>query len=433
MSSIIGVFQKNSIPVKKKIFENILNNMDYWIADRKDYLLKNSVGFGHLLLQNTPESKYEKLPYCDSKTGLIITADLRIDNREELLSILRMDQKSERLLTDSLIILEAYKKYGTKCTSYFLGAFAFVIWDPKNYQLFCARDHIGFKPFYYLNSPNLFIFSSDIKGIKAHPEVSLTINEQFVADALATLRSEKDQTFYNEIFRLPPAHQIIVTPQKVEIKRYWDLDPHYELKLSSEAEYIEAFKEKLKEAVHCRLRSAYPVGAELSGGIDSSSIVSLAAKKLSVKTFSHALPIWAKHKYFPYNDESEYSRKVIDFHNIRESFFITGEGTGIIEQLRKGLRLHESVMQGTLSINFEPLYQKVEKENCRTLLSGYGGDEMVSSFGAKYIYDLVTKFRYKKFFHEIRIRNKEKSNLNFAIFFFKTSYIWNITTIPTCL
>lgn len=397
----------------------MLDALHHWDADSRDLLVEGSVGLGHLLLYNTPESRYEQLPYRDPESGLIITADARIDNREELSGYLGMNLNSEKTVPDSLLILESYKQFGTQCTDLLVGAFAFAIWNPTKGKLFCARDHMGFKPFYYYYRQGLFIFASEIKGIKSHKEVVSSMNEQFVADALSSLRSEKDQTFYNEIFRLPQAHSISITPKVIETKRYWELNPNYELKLSSEEEYIALFRKKLEESVNCRLRSDWPIGAELSGGIDSSVIVSLTARKKPIKTFSHSLPNWAKGKHFPYNDETPYSQKIIDYYRIQDHFFITGEKAGILELLRNGLQLHQGVMQGTLSAIFEPLYMKAEKENCRTLLSGYGGDEMVSSHGPGYMYDLVTSFQLRKILNELKSKGKEKNSFEIAKQFIK--------------
>jgi len=414
MSSIAGIYKQNGESVGNREIKSMLDALHHWDADDRAQLTEGAMGLGHLMLYNTPESKYEQLPYRDPGTGMVITADARIDNRQELADKLGMDIKIDKPVTDSLLILEVYKQYGTACPEHLVGAFAFAIWNPHNNQLFCARDHMGFKPFYYLNNGNFLVFATEIKGIKAHPEVSLTMNEQFVADALSTLKSEKHQTFWNEINRLPPAHHMIITPEEAEIRCYWYLNPLFELKRASEEEYIKIFREKLEEAVRCRLRSAYPVGAELSGGIDSSAIVGIAAREGDIKTFSHALPGWARDTYFPYDDETKHGRKVINYHNIRDHFFITGEKEGILEPLTQGLGLHEGVMQGTLSAVFEPLYRKVEEEGCRTLLSGYGGDEMVTSPGPGYMEELAGTLRFAKLLKELYRKNKNKGNGNGA-------------------
>ena len=410
MSSIAGIYRKNGQVVTAEEMATVMDGLDHWNPDTKEQLVEGAVGMGQLMLFNTPESRYEQLPFKDPESGLLITSDARIDNRQELLDALDIEIPGQEPVTDSQLILEAYKKYGVRCTDLLVGAFAFVIFDIKKNKLFLARDHMGFRPLFYYENNDLFLFATEIKGIKVHPAPRLTVDELFVADALSTIRSEKERTFYREIRRLPPAHQIVITTQKSSLKRYWKLNPHYELKLPSEEAYVEAFREKLKDAVHCRLRSDYPVGAELSGGIDSSTIVSIAAQKGNIKTFSHALPDWAKDKVFPYDDETSHSRRVIKYHGIRDHFFVTGEKEGILKALKNGVKLHEGVMQGTLSEVFEPLYQKAIEERCRTLLSGYGGDEMVTSPGPGYLQELAARFRLLKLIREIYRKNQSKRN-----------------------
>ena len=408
MSSIAGIFSKSGKVVSPDEIKSVLDALHHWEADRRDCLTEGPMAMGQLMLFNTPESHHEELPYQDPDSGLCIVADCRIDNQDELLQKLKLDKKNDSIITDSQLILEAYKKHGNRCTDHLTGAFAFAIYDPDQEKLFCARDHIGFKPFYYLSNSQLFIFSTEIKGIKAHPGIRLTENETFIIDALMTLRSEKDKTFYNEVLRLPPAHQMEITPSGTRLKKYWELNPDFELKLSSEEAYVDAFKEKLQEAVECRLRSKYPIGAELSGGVDSSAIVGVAAKKCEINAFSHAIPEWAKDKHFPYDDETPHSSKVMEFLGVGNHFFITSEKASMLELLRKGVQLHEGVMQGTLSEIFDPLYRQAEEQNCRTLLSGYGGDEMVTSPGPGYLQELASGFRYLKLLKELRAKNKGK-------------------------
>ena len=104
------------------------------------------------MLHTTPESLYEKLPQQDDEAGLVITADARIDNRDELFDALGIPNPDRPTMPDSALILKAYRKWGQDCPNHLLGAFAFTIWDKKEQSLFCARDQMGFKPFYYYRS-----------------------------------------------------------------------------------------------------------------------------------------------------------------------------------------------------------------------------------------------------------------------------------------
>ena len=178
------------------------------------------------MFQGTPESLFETLPLSRSNDSLVITADARIDNREELCSLLGLkDKLTFNQTPDSEFILAAYEKWGENCVEKLLGDFSFVIYDSIKKQLFCGRDHFGVKPLYYFLSDRLFVFGSEIKAILAIKEVPNCLNEVKIADFMLEMFEDKTRTFYQNIFRLPPAHTLIVNREEVRLKRYWSPDP----------------------------------------------------------------------------------------------------------------------------------------------------------------------------------------------------------------
>ena len=179
MSGIFGIFNRNGEPVEEKIINAMLNAMSYWEPDDKGTLVAGSVALGHTMLWNTPESKLEHLP--NRQEHLVITMDARLDNREELVQKLEMTDRALEQITDSDFILAAYSKWGEACPKYLLGDFAFAIWDEKKQQLFCARDHIGIKSFYFHLNDDMFVFSNDIRGVITHHDVSKVMNDEAVA------------------------------------------------------------------------------------------------------------------------------------------------------------------------------------------------------------------------------------------------------------
>ncbi|MFP4046499.1 MAG: asparagine synthase-related protein [Bacteroidales bacterium] len=413
MSSICGIYKRAGAEAGEEEISLMVQRLNYWGADYTDSIVLDNTGFGHLMLYNTPESLHEQLPFYDKKAGLLIGADARIDNREELMQ--KLDLSSTPGLSDSQLILECFKTYNKRCVEHLVGAFAFAIWDKNKNELFCARDHIGFKPFHYYLDNQQFIFGTEKKHIVHHPGVDTTINERYIADALSTLKSANTETFYKFILKLPPAHYLVVTPESVYTKRYWDLNPNFELKLNSEEEYIEQFIEKMNEAVRCRLRSAYETGAELSGGIDSSAVTGFAAQYAELQSFSHTLPDWAMDKHFPYEDERKFIKQVNDFCKIKKHHFITGEEKGILTSLKEGVRLHDGILQSNLSLVSDALYERAQKQNVRTLLSGFGGDELVSYKGGGLFQELIYHHQYLKLIKELRYQqNKLKAIKNTA-------------------
>ena len=279
MSGIVGIYYLDGRPVEREQLGRMVDILAHRGPDGADVWCEGPVGLGHRMLWTTPESLLEKLPFAER--GHVITADARIDNRDELISALSLDDRPSEKITDSQLILAAYEKWGEACPEHLLGDFAFAIWDGRKQVLFCARDHFGVKPFYYYSSKQAFVFASEIKALLCLPEVPHQLNEVRIADYLASMLEDKSITVYQDILRLPPAHTLTVSCGRgLRLNSYWSLTIGSELQLNSDEEYANAFREVFIEAVRCRLRSAFPVGSHLSGGLDSSSVTCVARNLL---------------------------------------------------------------------------------------------------------------------------------------------------------
>ncbi|NES85389.1 MAG: asparagine synthetase B, partial [Moorea sp. SIO2B7] len=163
MSGIVGIYYLNQEPIDRENIGQMLDILAHRGPDGADIWCEGSVGLGHRMLWTTPESLLEKLPLVNHSKNLVITADARIDNREELIVALELNDRPAEKITDSQLILAAYEKWGEQCPEKLLGDFAFAIWDKHKQILFCARDHVGVKPFYYYHqSGQGFIFASEI-------------------------------------------------------------------------------------------------------------------------------------------------------------------------------------------------------------------------------------------------------------------------------
>ncbi|NTU85425.1 MAG: hypothetical protein HGA45_39740 [Chloroflexales bacterium] len=238
------------------------------------------LGLGHRMLWTTSESHHEQLPLTSRCGGYIITADARIDNRDALIARLRLNDRPREQIGDSEIILAAYTHWGERCPQHLLGDFAFAIWDARRRQLFCARDYLGVKPLYYFASDQLIALASEVGPLLTLAEVPRRLDEGRVAEYLISrLEGESDSnTFYAHIRRLPGGSWLAVGPEATAQRRYRGFEHLAPLTLRTDAEYVEAFRDVFDQAVRCRLRSAAPLGAMLSGGVDSTAIVCLAER-----------------------------------------------------------------------------------------------------------------------------------------------------------
>jgi asparagine synthase (glutamine-hydrolysing) len=208
----------------------------------------------------------------------VIVADVRLDNRQELLAALPAELPADAC--DAEILLFAYEKWGDKAPGRLLGDFAFVLWDPRQHRLVCARDTSGERPLYYRDAGGVFAAASEIHQLFQDPSAPILPDEDHLRSfmtPLNLLRNEKDwgSTFYHGIHSLPPAHVLVIEAGGRRLAKYWELAPR-ELRYRRNEEYAEHFRAVFSQAVSSRLRSAGPVGAMLSGGLDSSSVVCVA-------------------------------------------------------------------------------------------------------------------------------------------------------------
>jgi len=280
MSSIFGKFNTDIKPIDPIDLKIMQDELNHWGADNSGVWINGNTGLGHLMLYNTPESLNEIQPLYDSLSRLSITADARVDNREELYPLLQIRTPEEKLLPDSKIIMLLYKKYNADCVKYLIGDFAFAIWDEKEQKLFCARDQMGVKPFFYYNGADFFAFASEKKGLLCLQGVDKAIDKQFFYNKVFRNSVQAaDTTIYKNIRRLAPAHTLTFYPSanKIQLDHYWDLDAYKETRFQRKEDYYEALLHHFETAVQCRLRTVYPIGSQLSGGLDSSAITGVAS------------------------------------------------------------------------------------------------------------------------------------------------------------
>ncbi len=278
MSGIFGIIRLPGATVSDAELAPMAETLKHRGPDGIRYFARQNAGLGHCMLQSTPESVHETLPLRDEAAGLTITADARIDNREELMAAIPVRVAPGQVVTDSQLILHAYRKWGEHCVDHLLGDFAFAIWDERASALFVARDHMGCKPFYYHCHDGLFVFASSAMAVARVPEVKATLNEGRVADYLVQELEGINKTcsWFNEISRMPPAQCGYFRNNTFQYRQYWTLEPADLSHLKTDDDYLEAFTEVYTEAVRCRLRCQTQPASMLSGGLDSSTIVALA-------------------------------------------------------------------------------------------------------------------------------------------------------------
>ena len=364
----------------------------------------------------TEENKTEVIPYKEDK--LIITGDIILDNREELFKIFEIADEKKKYITDTYLVIEAYKKWGYNCPDYLLGDFSFVIYDERKKEIFCVRDHMGCRPFYYIKKEGLFAFSSITSALI--PLTDNRLNERWITDFLSILgamnNSEPVETIYEDILQLPPAHVMIVRQNEIIKKKYWDpVNKVKPLKLKSHKEYVDRFLEIFEEAVKCKLRTSYDVGILVSGGLDSGSVAAIASKELKkedkvLKGFSF-VPLKGfaeKSRTYRMVDESDYVKKLSNKCGNMEVEFCRNEGINSMTNIDETIETYEQPIK-TIQNSYwiDEITKKCAQNNIKVLLGGQFGNATIS-FGDFTIHmnELLDNFKISELIDEINCASK---------------------------
>ncbi len=327
---------------------------------------------------------FRRLSIIDLETGsqplknhngsVVIVFNGEIYNYLDLKIILEKKGYNFRTKTDTEVILAAYEIYGENCLSMLRGMFAFAIWDSNEKRLFCARDRFGIKPFYYYLDNNKFVFGSEIKSILKAANVNKELSIEAIDSYFAFGYITSDKSIYKSIKKLSPGHFLILSPnngQKLTIRKYWDVNFDFDLD-KSEKEWIEEIQDSFSETVKSHMISDVPIGAFLSGGIDSSSVVAMMALNSDkpIETFSIG---FKEEKY----NELEFARAVAKKYNCNHhEQIIEPESIGLLPKL---VQAYDEPFADSSAI---PTYyvSKFAREYVTVVLSGDGGDELFAGY-----------------------------------------------------
>lgn len=282
MSGIAGILRFDGQVVARRDLERMANALQG--PDRSEITIAGSIGLVHVLMRMTPEDRFDRQPWRGA-SGAVITADLRLDNRDDVLArIGGMLPTEARDWPDSRILLGAWERFGDDVWPTLRGAFAIAIWDLRRRILTLARDHLGFNVVMWHRNERFFAFSNMPKALFALGDVPRRLNEEKFADFLVLNHRDQSTTMYQGIYRVPQAHLVTVQENGAMSQRpYWSPADIKPIRLGSDQAYAEGLHECLDRAVRRQMRSAYPIGCYLSGGLDSSSVAVLAARALGEK------------------------------------------------------------------------------------------------------------------------------------------------------
>ncbi len=387
MSAIYGMINKKGEPLDTALTERIqqaIGNNAH--AETGTWLVEN-VLLGHGNLQISHRQQHDPQPLADN--NLVITGDIRIDNRQALFPVLGIVRELHDTYPDSRLILEAYKKWGADCTNHLEGEFAFAIWNNQSKKLFCAVDHVGFRSLFYYDTPDVFVFCSEMKGILAVKQTPNIFNEEIIVEYFFR-QSDQQKTHNAEIFALCGGNRLFVERGKMSIERYWTLQPSDKYRFTKDEEWAQCLRELLFEAVGNRMDTPLPVGITLSGGLDSSTVACIASsilKKQNKQLFAFSSVLPEGHTGIE-RDERYYIELLgKELGNIDQTYIHAPE-KGPFTDLEKVFEIEESLPTVFHYIDYA-IFDAVRAKGVGVLLSGLGGDNFVSFKGNAAIYRLL--------------------------------------------
>ena len=394
--------------------------------DGQDIFSDNRVGLGHRRLSILDLSVDGQQPMKDSSNALIIVFNGEVYNYIELREELKSIGYDFTTQTDTEVIMKAYAAWGESCVQRFNGMWSFALYDLEKSKVFCSRDHFGIKPFYYTETNKAFVFGSEIRQLLPFLDKN-KVNENVITEFIFSNVTEPlEDTFFVGVKKLPGAHNLVydLNTGSFTIYRYYSLDRQSGLEHLNINEAAALYGQSIQKSIELRLRSDVPVGTCLSGGLDSSSIATLAARdytKHGVEKFSAITAISEE----TINDESSFAQIIVEEEDLLW-LKVKPDYDAFIDALPQVVRAQEEPFSDC-SIIMQYFVMKTAKENSiKVLLDGQGGDETLLGYERYYSAYLIALYKKKGLIYMLKAawnsaRNNSKMRpvtlVNYFVYF----------------
>ena len=392
MSAIYGIIHKNGNPISQETAGKMAYAMRHRAINGEGVWQEDNIMLGQSLLIFDTARQSAAAPLV--MDDIVLAADIRIDNR----AYIRSCTKAAADATDQELLLAAFREWGEDCVHHLKGEFAFCIWERRQRRLFLATDHVGFRSLYYYDSPEVFIFSSEQKGLLAVKPLPHVFNEESLI-AYHFRKGDPAATYTNDVYALCGGHAITLERYQLRTARYWHPSPGKHPFEGPEA-CTRHLQQLLTTAIRNSITTDKPVGITLSGGLDSSSIACLLARELAAAnrplyTFSSVLPDTAQGK-----DERAYIDRIVQHCPNIIPTYVDAVSYGPFDDITEAFDLDGTFPNPFFYMDYAILRAAKEK-GIGVLFTGYGGDHWVSWQGHPVIYKLLSKGRYRLAFQLI--------------------------------
>ena len=411
VSAVFGFLNRDGQPAKRVELDRMCEAMKIHGPDDYGLWHEGCAAIGFRLSRFTPEDDCENQPLRDDEAQVVLVSDARLDNRTELRELLDISSSEAASLADSQFILRAYRKWGRDCASHLCGSFAFAIYERKDHRLFLARSPRGERPLVYHSTRSRFAFSTMPKGLFALSSVPRDLNRRRLADFLIRFKHEPESTFYEGICKLPQGCWMEVSPAGVTSYRYWRPMAQKELRFKKDSEYVDAFNSLFERVVNDSLRSVTPISTMLSGGLDSTAISAVAARRLSdgggtLFAFTE-VPLQTLRGSLPsgrYADETEYVHAMAaQYPNLLLQLIRQPQGQFYLDEIGKFFDAAEAPLRNASNRPWvQAIHERAKLCGSRILLSGAAGNLTISWNGQALIPQLLRHGHVIQAFRESR-------------------------------
>jgi asparagine synthase (glutamine-hydrolysing) len=409
MTALAGLWRFDGKPDAAEGCARILAAQELYGPHAGAQWSNGDVAFGRRLMRVLPEDAFDRQPLMGGAGRYLLVADIRLDNRDELLGTLEISAAEARTLSDAAILLAAIERWDESCLERLVGDYAFALWDGKGRRLLLARDPLGQRPLHYHRGNKFFALASMPKGLHALAEVPYAPDEDRIAEFLALMPETGTQSFFHGIERVEPGYVVTVTPTGLAARRHWQ-PSRRTIVLRRPEEYSEALRDLLDQAVRCRLRGAQDIGTQLSGGFDSAAVAATAARLLAssgrrVIAFT-AVPREGYDGPAPGNriaDEGPYAAATAALYPNMEHVLIRSEGRLPLDDLDHSFFLFERPVLNICNIGWlNSINDAVRERKLTILLTGDLGNIGLSYNGIELLPELFRGGRWLHLWREAR-------------------------------
>lgn len=410
MSGIAAVLYRDGRKAAQSDLERIAGSLRAYGPERRATRVVGRVGFAYTHFTDTPEARGAIQPVTGGGGRYVMVFDGRLDNRDEVAADLAIDRGRLVLMSDAALAMAGWERWGEDVLSRWVGEFALIVWDKNEAQLTAARDHFGARTLHFASNADRIIIASAPKGVHALGDLPREIDEQKIADALSQLYHDGERTFFKGVHRIPVGGLITVTETDVKVRKYYSLrDNVRPIHYKKDADYVEAGLELLDQSVRALLRSTRPVGAFMSGGLDSSSMSVLAAEHLAERgkkliTYTSVPESgWDGHDAKGlFGDESPYVKEIGTQIPAIEINLVDGGGMGHYHKQEELLLHLEMPVRNALNLQWtHAILERAKARGVGVMLQGTFGNATLTHLGDGVFGELLKRGSFLQLYKEL--------------------------------